>query len=149
LCKLLKSLLFLVILLVCAGLVGLSLSYTFTLTGTQIFFTWWYCNLLNYIISVERIKQFIQLPEEPPAIVEDNWPPFSWPSKGRIDLQALEVKLHPCISLTFSLYFSTVNWIDLFMSDSFFFYINWFQIRYRPNASLVLKITLFLMIISL
>ncbi|KHN39292.1 ABC transporter C family member 8 [Glycine soja] len=77
------------------GLVGLSLSYTFTLTGTQIFLTRWYCNLLNYIISVERIKQFIQLPEEPPAIVEDNRPPSSWPSKGRIDLQALEAKYRP------------------------------------------------------
>ncbi|KAG5141528.1 hypothetical protein JHK82_017223 [Glycine max] len=77
------------------GLVGLSLSYTFTLTGTQIFLTRWYCNLLNYIISVERIKQFIQLPEEPPAIVEDNRPPSSWPSKGRIDLQALEIRYRP------------------------------------------------------
>ncbi|XP_020228423.1 ABC transporter C family member 8-like [Cajanus cajan] len=77
------------------GLVGLSLSYAFTLTGSQIFLTRWYCNLLNYLISVERIKQFIHLPAEPPSIVKDNRPPSSWPSKGRIDLQALEIRYRP------------------------------------------------------
>ncbi|KAH1237782.1 ABC transporter C family member 8 [Glycine max] len=80
---------------VTSGLVGLSLSYAFSLTGSQIFWTRWYCNLLNYIISVERIKQFIHLPVEPPAILEDHRPPSSWPSKGRIDLQALEIRYRP------------------------------------------------------
>ncbi|RDX69508.1 ABC transporter C family member 8, partial [Mucuna pruriens] len=77
------------------GLVGLSLSYAFNLTASIIVWTRYYCNLLNYIISVERIKQFIHLPAEPPAIVEDNRPPSSWPSKGRIDLQALEIRYRP------------------------------------------------------
>ncbi|KAH1240203.1 ABC transporter C family member 8 [Glycine max] len=80
---------------VTSGLVGLSLSYAFSLTGSQIFWTRWYCNLLNYIISVERIKQFIHLPAEPPAIVQDHRPPSSWPSKGRIDLHALEIRYRP------------------------------------------------------
>ncbi|XP_052724852.1 ABC transporter C family member 8-like [Vigna angularis] len=87
---------------VSSGLVGLSLSYALSLTSSHIFWTRWYCNLLNYLISVERIKQFVHLPSEPPAIVKDHKPTSSWPSKGRIDLQAL-------------------------------------QIRYRPNAPLVLK----------
>ncbi|XP_057976942.1 ABC transporter C family member 8 [Malania oleifera] len=77
------------------GLVGLSLSYALVLTGTQVFVTRWYCNLSNYIISVERIKQFMHIPSEPPAIVEDNRPPSSWPSKGRIELQDLKVKYRP------------------------------------------------------
>ncbi|CAJ1950983.1 unnamed protein product [Sphenostylis stenocarpa] len=77
------------------GLVGLSLSYALSLTGSQIFLTRWYCNLLNYIISVERIKQFIHLPSEPPAIVKEHRPPSSWPSRGRIDLQALEIRYRP------------------------------------------------------
>ncbi|XP_044478814.1 ABC transporter C family member 8-like [Mangifera indica] len=87
---------------VAPGLVGLSLSYALSLTGTQVFMSRWYCYLANYIISVERIKQFMHLPPEPPAIVEDKRPPSSWPFKGRIELQEL-------------------------------------QIRYRPNAPLVLK----------
>ncbi|XP_062153987.1 ABC transporter C family member 8-like [Alnus glutinosa] len=77
------------------GLVGLSLSYALSVTGTQIFFTRWYCYLSNYIVSVERIKQFMHIPPEPPAIVQDKRPPSSWPSKGRIELQALKIKYRP------------------------------------------------------
>ncbi|KAG7997591.1 hypothetical protein I3843_01G218100 [Carya illinoinensis] len=77
------------------GLVGLSLSYALSLTGTQIFLTRWYCYLSNYLISVERIKQFMHIPQEPPAIVEDKRPPSSWPSKGRIELQDLTIKYRP------------------------------------------------------
>ncbi|KAL4194344.1 hypothetical protein AMTRI_Chr05g58880 [Amborella trichopoda] len=46
----------------------------------------------NYIISVERLKQFMNLPLEPAAIVDDHRPPHSWPVKGRIDLQDLNIK---------------------------------------------------------
>ncbi|KEH19126.1 ABC transporter-like family-protein [Medicago truncatula] len=77
------------------GLVGLSLSYAFTLTGAQIFWTRWFSNLSNHIISVERIKQFINIPAEPPAVVDHNRPPSSWPSKGKIDLQGLEIRYRP------------------------------------------------------
>ncbi|KAI9109436.1 hypothetical protein K1719_019490 [Acacia pycnantha] len=77
------------------GLAGLSLSYALSLTGCQIFMSRWLCNLSNYIISVERINQFIHLPEEPPAIVENRKPPLSWPSKGRIELQNLEIRYRP------------------------------------------------------
>ncbi|RVX17080.1 ABC transporter C family member 8 [Vitis vinifera] len=66
---------------VAPGLVGLSLSYALALTGTQVFFSRWYCNLSNYVVSVERIKQFMHIPSEPPAIVEEKRPPTSWPSK--------------------------------------------------------------------
>ena len=74
-----------------SGLVGLSLSYAFALTGTQVFLSRWYGSLANYIISVERIKQFMHIPPEPPAVVEDKRPPPSWPSKGRIELLDLKV----------------------------------------------------------
>ncbi|KAL6137259.1 hypothetical protein ACLB2K_062551 [Fragaria x ananassa] len=74
------------------GLVGLALSYALTLTTTQLYQTRWYCNLSNHIISVERIKQFMQISPEPPAIVEDKRPPSSWPFKGRIELYSLNIK---------------------------------------------------------
>ncbi|KAF7814158.1 ABC transporter C family member 8-like [Senna tora] len=77
------------------GLAGLSLSYALSMTSTQIFLTRWFCNLSNFIVSVERIKQFIHIPEEPPAVVEDRKPPPSWPSKGRIYLQGLEIRYRP------------------------------------------------------
>ncbi|KAK2353052.1 ABC transporter C family member [Trifolium repens] len=77
------------------GLVGLSLFYAFNLTGAQIFCTRWFSNLANHVISVERIKQFIHIPAEPPAIVEGNRPPSSWPSKGRIEVQGIEIRYRP------------------------------------------------------
>lgn len=77
------------------GLVGLSLSYAFALTGTHVFVTRWYCYLSNYIISVERIKQFMHIPSEPAAVVENHRPPSSWPSKGRIELQELKLRYRP------------------------------------------------------
>ncbi|XP_026449117.1 ABC transporter C family member 8-like isoform X2 [Papaver somniferum] len=77
------------------GFVGLSLSYALALTGTQVFLARWYCNFSNYIISVERIKQFMHIPSEPPAIVDDQRPPPSWPSNGRIDLENLKIKYRP------------------------------------------------------
>lgn len=75
------------------GLVGLSISYALALTSTQIFLSRWYCNLLNCITSVERIKQFMTIPPEPPLIIENNRPPTSWPPKGEIKLQKLKVKI--------------------------------------------------------
>ncbi|XP_010468340.1 PREDICTED: ABC transporter C family member 8-like [Camelina sativa] len=77
------------------GLVGLSLSYALTLTLTQVFLTRWYCTLSNSIISVERIKQYMNIPEEAPAIVEDRRPPSSWPSTGTIHLQDLKIRYRP------------------------------------------------------
>ncbi|XP_010262193.1 PREDICTED: ABC transporter C family member 8-like [Nelumbo nucifera] len=77
------------------GFVGLSLSYALTLTGTQVFMTRWYCNLANYIISVERIKQFMHIPSEPPAIVDDKRTPPSWPPYGRIDFMDLKIRYRP------------------------------------------------------
>ncbi|KAH0982450.1 hypothetical protein GBA52_009627 [Prunus armeniaca] len=52
-------------------------------------------SLSNYIISVERINQFMKIAPEPPAIVEDKRPASSWPPKGRIELHSLEIKHHP------------------------------------------------------
>ncbi|MFS7950314.1 putative ABC-type xenobiotic transporter [Helianthus anomalus] len=71
-------------------MVGLSLSYALNLTGTQVFLTRWYCSLANYIISVERVKQFMHIPTEPPAVVVNNRPPSSWPSEGRINFEDLK-----------------------------------------------------------
>ncbi|KAK1265019.1 ABC transporter C family member 8 [Acorus gramineus] len=77
------------------GLVGLSLSYALTLSSTQVFMTQWYCNLDNHIISVERVKQFSHIPPEPPAVLDNNRPPSSWPSEGRIDFQDLKMRYRP------------------------------------------------------
>ncbi|KAL1814376.1 hypothetical protein ACET3Z_016950 [Daucus carota] len=80
---------------VAPGLVGLSLSYALALGGTQVFLIRWYCNLSNYIVLVERIKQFMDIPTEPAAIIENNRPPPSWPFKGEVKLLELKIRYRP------------------------------------------------------
>ncbi|KAK8955659.1 ABC transporter C family member 8 [Platanthera guangdongensis] len=77
------------------GFSGLCLSYALTLSSAQVFTTRWYSNLENYVISVERIKQFMHIQSEPPAIIYENRPPASWPCQGRIDLRDLKIKYRP------------------------------------------------------
>ncbi|XP_076958110.1 ABC transporter C family member 8-like [Bidens hawaiensis] len=77
------------------GFVGLSLSYALALTNAHVFLTRWYCSLLNYLISVERIKQYMHIQREPAAVVEGNRPPSSWPSKGRIELHDVKIRYRP------------------------------------------------------
>ncbi|MQL75000.1 hypothetical protein Taro_007349 [Colocasia esculenta] len=119
---------------VAPGFVGLTLSYSLSLSGTQVFLTRWYSNLDNYIISVERIKQYMHIPSEPPAIISDNRPPPLWPHEGRIDLQCLKVRnqtVHSSYDIRLPLIFPVVS------NELFPCYCA--QIKYRPNAPLVLK----------
>ncbi|THG16730.1 hypothetical protein TEA_020078 [Camellia sinensis var. sinensis] len=67
-------------------LVGL-FSNALALTVTQVFMTRWYSSFCNYIISVERIKQFMHIPPEPPAIVEDKRPLYR--SNARLVLNGI------------------------------------------------------------
>ncbi|KAK1575542.1 hypothetical protein Q3G72_006373 [Acer saccharum] len=77
------------------GFVGLSLSYALTLSTVQVVMTRVHCNLSNQIVSVERIKQFMHIPPEPPTIIEDMRPPASWPLQGRIELENLKIRYRP------------------------------------------------------
>jgi hypothetical protein len=49
------------------------------------------CNLENKIISVERILQYLSLPEEAPLSISGDGLPHNWPSKGEIQLHDLHV----------------------------------------------------------
>lgn len=73
---------------------GLCLSYSLTLTASQVFLTRFYSSVEQYIISVERIKQYIHIPPEPPAVIQECRPSPSWPSQGNIELQNLMVMIN-------------------------------------------------------
>ena len=77
------------------GFASLSLSYALSLTSCQVFMVQWKCNLANFVISVERIKQYMNLPSEPPGIIDSNRPSVSWPSEGRIQLENLKIRYLP------------------------------------------------------
>jgi ABC-type multidrug transport system fused ATPase/permease subunit len=47
------------------------------------------------IVSVERIKEYCELPTEAPWVIEDSRPPPGWPSKGQIDIVDFKTRYRP------------------------------------------------------
>ncbi|KAM0933592.1 putative ABC-type xenobiotic transporter [Dioscorea sansibarensis] len=62
-------------------------------TSIQVFLTRWYSVLENSIISIERIKQYMHIQSEPPAIIDGHRPPHSWPQEGNIEFSELKVQV--------------------------------------------------------
>lgn len=46
------------------------------------------------MVSVERIKQFTNIPSEAEWRKKDLLPPPNWPSKGNVELEDLQVSFH-------------------------------------------------------
>jgi hypothetical protein len=80
------------------------------------------CNLENKIISVERILQYLSLPEEAPLSISGNDLPHNWPFEGEIQLHNLHVNTlipfppaHPvillglCVACSEATFFSLVS----------------------------------------
>ncbi|XP_043719147.1 ABC transporter C family member 3-like isoform X1 [Telopea speciosissima] len=79
------------------GVAGLALTYGlgFSMHGV----IWDLCSLENKIISVERILQYTNIPNEPPLLVEENRPGCEWPSQGKVDILDLQVRYAPHLPL--------------------------------------------------
>ncbi|KAL5097983.1 hypothetical protein RYX36_002310 [Vicia faba] len=75
--------------------VGMSLSYGLSLSGLLSFAITISCNVENKMVSVERIKQFTNLPPEAPWKIADKSVPQNWPSHGTIELNNLQVRYRP------------------------------------------------------
>ncbi|KAL2341766.1 hypothetical protein Fmac_009706 [Flemingia macrophylla] len=75
--------------------VGLSLSYGLALSSLLSLTITMTCSVENKMVSVERIKQFTNLPSEAPWKIADRSPPQNWPSEGNIELDNLQVRYRP------------------------------------------------------
>ncbi|KAL5065295.1 hypothetical protein RYX36_027032 [Vicia faba] len=73
----------------------MSLSYGLSLSGLLSFSITMSCNVENKMVSVERIKQFTNLPPESPWKIADKSVPQNWPSHGTIELNNLQVRYRP------------------------------------------------------
>lgn len=71
--------------------VGLSLSYGLSLNGVLFWAIYMSCFVENRMVSVERIKQFTEIPSEAAWKMEDRLPPPNWPAHGNVDLIDLQV----------------------------------------------------------
>ncbi|KAL5229212.1 hypothetical protein ABZP36_017477 [Zizania latifolia] len=72
--------------------VGLSLSYGLSLNSVMFWAIWLSCSIENKMVSVERIKQFINIPSEAEWRIKDTVPSANWPSKGDIDIIDLKFR---------------------------------------------------------
>nr|XP_043610795.1 ABC transporter C family member 4-like [Erigeron canadensis] len=72
--------------------VGLSLSYGLSLNGVLFWALYMSCFVENRMVSVERIKQFTNIPSEAEWVKKDNPPPSNWPSQGNVQLKDLQVR---------------------------------------------------------
>ncbi|CAL5209421.1 unnamed protein product [Lathyrus oleraceus] len=75
-----------------SGFIGMALSYGLSLNASLVFSIQNQCNIANYIISVERLNQYMHVPSEAPEVIEGNRPPVNWPVVGRVELQELKIR---------------------------------------------------------
>ncbi|KAJ8616266.1 hypothetical protein MRB53_035638 [Persea americana] len=78
-----------------SGFIGMALSYGLSLNMSFVFSIQNQCMLANYIISVERLNQYMHVPSEAPEVVEGNRPPLEWPTVGKVELQDLKIRYRP------------------------------------------------------
>ncbi|MFS7926379.1 putative ABC-type xenobiotic transporter [Helianthus anomalus] len=71
--------------------VGMSLSYGLSLNGLLFWALYTSCFVENRMVSVERIKQFTNIPSEAEWVKKDKSPPPNWPTHGSLELRNLQV----------------------------------------------------------
>ncbi|KAK4848706.1 hypothetical protein QYF36_016335 [Acer negundo] len=75
--------------------IGLSLSYGLSLNAVLFWAIYMSCFVENRMVSVERIKQFTNIPSESAWEIKDRLPPPNWPAQGNVDLKDLQVRYRP------------------------------------------------------
>lgn len=67
------------------GSAGISLSYAIGFADSMLWLVRLYSNNEQNMNSVERIKEYLDVEQEAPAVVEENRPPQNWPSQGSVE----------------------------------------------------------------
>uniref|UniRef100_A0A2N9I1F1 ABC-type xenobiotic transporter n=1 Tax=Fagus sylvatica TaxID=28930 RepID=A0A2N9I1F1_FAGSY len=78
-----------------SGFIGMALSYGLSLNMSLVFSIQNQCTLANYIISVERLNQYMYIPSEAPEVIEGSRPPTNWPSVGKVEIHDLQIRYRP------------------------------------------------------
>ncbi|KAK3829900.1 MAG: ATP-binding cassette transporter 1 [Linnemannia elongata] len=81
------------------GLVGLSLSYALSITQTLNWMVRQYTEIESNIVSVERLKEYVELTPEAPETIPYHRPPQEWPAEGRVDFVNYETRYRPGLEL--------------------------------------------------
>ncbi|KAI9207232.1 P-loop containing nucleoside triphosphate hydrolase protein [Polychytrium aggregatum] len=84
---------------VSASLVGLTLTYAMTVTQTLNWMVRQSCEIESNIVSVERIKEYIDVAREAPYEIPEHQPPASWPRHGAIEFKNYSTRYRPGLDL--------------------------------------------------
>ncbi|SGZ47002.1 CIC11C00000000401 [Sungouiella intermedia] len=78
-----------------AGLAGLSLSYAISFSENALWIVRLYSNIEMNMNSVERLQEYLDVEQEPPASIPETEPRASWPEKGEIDVKDVSLRYAP------------------------------------------------------
>lgn len=70
-----------------AGAAGLAMTYAVTFTENVLWFVRLYATNEQNMNSVERIKEYLDVEQEAPPVVEGKRPPVDWPAEGAIEFE--------------------------------------------------------------
>ncbi|WVF70658.1 hypothetical protein IAT40_005451 [Kwoniella sp. CBS 6097] len=82
-----------------AGLVGLLMSYTISVTGTLNWLVRSASEVEQNIVSVERVLGYANLPSEAADYIPDKQPPSTWPEQGSIEFDNFSMRYRPELEL--------------------------------------------------
>ncbi|WWD18144.1 hypothetical protein CI109_102593 [Kwoniella shandongensis] len=82
-----------------AGMVGLLMSYTITVTGSLNWLVRSASEVEQNIVSVERVLGYTKLPSEAAQYVPDKQPSSSWPDHGSIEFDNFSMRYRPELDL--------------------------------------------------
>ncbi|KAI9174448.1 hypothetical protein LWI28_017471 [Acer negundo] len=78
-----------------SGFIGMALSYGLSLNVFLIFAVQSHCSAANFIVSVERLEQYMHIPDEAKTIAESRQPEDNWPATGKVEITNLKVRYRP------------------------------------------------------
>uniref|UniRef100_A0A7E4ZTZ1 Multidrug resistance-associated protein 1 n=1 Tax=Panagrellus redivivus TaxID=6233 RepID=A0A7E4ZTZ1_PANRE len=82
-----------------AGLVGLSVSYALNVTEVLNFAVRQVSEIETNIVSVERLKEYTEIPSEAPWRIEGKSVPSGWPTAGEIEFKGYSTRYRPGLEL--------------------------------------------------
>ncbi|MCO5558804.1 hypothetical protein L7F22_012391 [Adiantum nelumboides] len=74
------------------GFTGLAVTYALAFGSSLVVCVIQQSLLAIFVVSVERIRQYLNLPREAAAVIESNRPPSDWPQRGEVVLDSLKIR---------------------------------------------------------
>lgn len=82
-----------------AGLAGISLSYAIAFNDSALWVVRLYANVEMSMNSVERLKEYMEVDEEPAEFIPETEPAASWPENGVLEVKDLSLRYAPHLPL--------------------------------------------------